>query len=235
MYTKKLLAVLMIFAYMLYPGQAEAQVSQKIEYKYYRIWPEAGRDLVNSAFAATPIEVDGKKYLGHTYWQIAYNYRNVQSSIGICRTKEIQVTCSCLITLPKLQSSDSGLNRAFDGYVEKLKKHELEHCRLSTEYAGKFYQYALGVKNQKCEQFDQVIRGKYDTLVNELKSEQKRYDQRTKHGKTEGADLKMHLNDTSFKKTAPKLPPAQGRLISIDPEVEDPSIRQDSDGVWRNY
>lgn len=242
--------VFFIIAVMVWGGSTAAQlgaeVVPRIEYDYYEVSPERGRTLSMSLFNATPVFHEGKTFAGLTKSDFGYRYDTFQPVDDVCQLQNIEVTANCLITLPRLTNADPQLSSAFAKYLESLKAHELEHCRITTYFANEFEQYLLKAGEDKCQAQRSAIEAEYGKVIDELNREQQLYDRRTVHGKYEGADLNKHLEAMGAGgSAAPASSPAAqtpsaaggGGLRSIEPGVIESGsgIYKDKNGVWRNY
>ncbi|MDR2725736.1 MAG: DUF922 domain-containing Zn-dependent protease, partial [Candidatus Adiutrix sp.] len=116
---------------------ASAQVEPTIAYKYYPVTPEVGRSLHRQLLADTPLRHEGRKAYGLTSSPIKVSYRISPTTIGLCRIRNLTVSCHCDSSLPQLQSADPGLKSDFEAYLTLLKDHEMTHCRISAAYAGR--------------------------------------------------------------------------------------------------
>ena len=221
------------------PAAWSEEVEPEIEYEYYDVTPEEGRSLSMSLFSASPIFHEGKNYAGLTKSYFSYRYDTAETLMDVCRLQNMEVKSRCVITLPRLTNGDPDLTQAFNNYLDRLRAHELEHCRITTYYAGQFKKHVSKMDDMKCSKLVGEVRAEYDRANDELNREQVNYDQRTVHGKYEGADINEHLNEMNRNKSvgspSPQTHVSGGGLRNLDSNMGQSGIYKDKNGVWRNY
>jgi predicted secreted Zn-dependent protease len=220
-------------------------VEPTIAYKYYPVTPEVGRSLHRQLLADTPLRHEGRKAYGLTNSPIKASYRISPTTIGLCRIRNLTVSCHCDISLPQLQSTDPGLKSDFEAYLALLKDHEMTHCRISAAYAGRLKKDVLALGELPC----QAIKGDVDALSQrmeaELVREQKRFDDNTHMGgyQARSAQIMLDRPKTSSLSAAdgeglanlPEADPDAFWTGPADGEPETGTIYKGPDGVWRNY
>lgn len=238
---KAVFSAILIFIFMgSSPGPAafaQDQVTPNITYEYYDISPERGMALYNSLASASPIFHEGQSFAGLTNASLSYKYQPETVSIGICRPENIEVGCNCHITLPRLNGGDGNTLKAFNKFLDKLKAHELEHCRITTYYANLFHDQLTKADTEKCDKLNEAISAQYKKLLQDLNAEQLRYDHRTVHGKYEGADLKKILSEMeeNQRPSAPAAAQTRGLKSLKEGDLKQSGIYRDENGVWRNF
>jgi len=227
----------------LWAASAWAQVEPTIAYKYYPVTPEVGRSLHSQLHSDTPLRHEGQKAAGLAQTPIKYRYQASQTTIGLCRIRNLTVTCHCDITLPELKSDDPGLKSDFNAYLALLKEHELTHCRISAAYAGRFKEAALALGERPCD----AIKGDVNTLFKRLMAEQEREQNLFDHNAHMGgyqARKGQILLDRPKRSDLPdignlgNLPEADPDAFWTGPVSGDPepgTFYKDKDGIWRNY
>lgn len=225
-------------------ASASAQVEPVITYQYYPVTPEVGRSLYNSLLSDTPLSHEGHKAAGLAKTPIKYHLRYSQTTIGMCRVKNLEVTCECEVILPQLQSDDPGLKSDFAAYLALLKEHELTHCRISAVHAGRFQETALALGERRCDTMKDDVMAIFNRMHAELGRDQKRFDDNTRMGGYQSRKARILLGQP--KRSAPmadggglaNLPEPAPDDFWSGPAYGDPeagSIYKDKDGVWRNH
>ncbi|MDR2724757.1 MAG: DUF922 domain-containing protein [Candidatus Adiutrix sp.] len=225
-------------------ASAWAQVEPTIAYNYYPVTPEVGRSLHSQLLSDTPLRHEGHKAYGLAKTPIKTNYRISSTTIGLCKIRDLTVTCHCDISLPELQSDDPGLKSDFNAFLAFLKEHELTHCRISAVYASRLKKDILALGEMPCD----TVKSKVNDIINrinpELDREQKRFDQNTHLGGYQARNIQIMLD----RPKSSNLLDDEGGLANLpepapdtfwsgpaggDPETG--TIYKDKDGIWRNY
>ncbi len=218
------------------PMPAGAEVIPEITYEYYTVKAEEGRSLYESLFSATPIFHGDIQYMGGAQRSIKYQYKVSRPVTGPCRLQDIKVSCLCRITLPSLEGGDAVVRAEFSAYLNELKSHELEHCRLAAQFASIFQETVRELGDQKCDRLTDIVRGEYARINRELDAEQNRFDARTLHGQHAGSDSEQALAATEVPASAEDPSPENTGLRSLDDgeRLSELGYYQDHNGVWRN-
>ncbi len=218
-------------------GAANAQVVPEISYQYYTVRGEGGR-LLDPIVLKIP---SGTQVIGYDRCETAvgmtesgftFNYSYSRPLIDVCRVEEITVTCVCRITLPALEGGDGTLRAAFTAFQERIKAHELEHCRITTLYANKFLETVRRLDDLKCGRLEATVKKEFERLRAESNGEQARFDHREG-----GASWERFRRDFEARFLAQAAPPPIGQLKNLDQgqKLSDQGFYKDSDGVWRNH
>ncbi len=239
---------------------ATAQVVPEITYEYYAVTPESdGRLRQRSFLRSSPGGLGGDRAVGLALSNFTYEYTFRRPFFfGLCRLLDIDVTSTCRVTLPELKGGDGELRAAFAAFQDAVKTHELEHCRITAEYATKFQKAMRQLDGQECDYLSTVVRAAYERSVRECELEQQRYDQR--YGEVDWNAFQAAY-DGRFAAVAPvpatglpgdavprppmpvdpgsmmeTRPPAAAGLKNLDQSetLGDLGFYQDRDGVWRN-
>jgi Predicted secreted Zn-dependent protease len=220
-------------------GPLAAEVAREVDYEYYDVPAVDWNKLHVEVFSRSPITGGGKKYAGHANWNLEYSYKTTQPTIGVCRPQNLAVTSRCVITLPRLKGGDRALHLAFNSYLAKLGDHERRHCQIAVNYGEAFESWFRTLGDQKCETLTARIKSKYDQVMEECRSEQKRYDHQTQHGRYEGINLRQSLRELGIAGSDQNWGAPKSGLVSLDTDPDDgqdvSGFHQGPDGVWRNY
>lgn len=255
------LSILWIFLVTASPLAAE--VESNLKYEYYTVQVSNKDDVNEKAFDATPINIDGLKFLAFTKWLLNYNY-SPKKIADTCQVDTWTISHSCVITLPKFVGGDARLQRMLTGLVAKLRRHELIHCLVAREYAYKLDRTLLNHFSQyKCPELADAARRVYDKILGECEVAQREIDGEGGHGWHEKDYLAWFLSDLASFLPDPNLffpdleqtlldrlqrpesgTPAQGAGLSGDDQPgrnsaeaarEPAGIYKDENGVWKNY
>lgn len=168
-----------------------AKVVEQLDYAHYEVDPEGYDKLYQAVNAVTPVKVDGKTFHGLTKWHIKWNYWFDTDDDGACAITRTKVTLTATITLPQLVNSEDWQDEIFDEYLDALTEHEMGHYEISQE-AAQAIDDALQELDAEddCPTLKQVANQSARDLLNEYKQAERDYDQRTQHGRTQGARLR---------------------------------------------
>ena len=242
---------------------AAAQIQPTISYEYYTVPYIEGVSVQKMVSVATPLRMDnGRTASGVTRWTIASKNPVASSpSIGVCRLEQANVSCDCLIVLPKLEGGDAQAKNDFAKYFEKTKNHELEHCRLATEYANIMSDAFMAIKDQKCEDIGKAMIAIHEKTASDCQTAQSRFDYKEygyNHylmaetlGQILDSGIKLRVAPAPTGRPATKAatqsqaaaPPQtakpSGNHITTIPDgtagLEEHGIYKDKNGIWRNY
>ncbi len=142
--------------------------------------PAAIRSSINRG---RPAERDGgERFDGVTWWSYATRWQ--QSGPEQCLPDTAVATMTATVVLPDLLSRDRLSTRekaAWDGYFERLTRHELNHVRIAA--LGTQRMQAAMRAASSCDE----MRAEQRRLSAETADAQREYDRTSEHGKREGA------------------------------------------------
>lgn len=153
-----------------------AEVESNIKYEYYAVQVSNKDDVNGQAFEATPINIDGRKFLTFTKWRLNYKYSSKKKA-NICQVGTCTISHSCLITLPKFVGGYDRLQRMLAGLTAKLRRHELVYCLVAREYADKLDRTLLtNFGPYKCPELADAVKRAYDKMLGECEAAQIKID-----------------------------------------------------------
>lgn len=171
---------------------ASAEFLENVDYQRYTVATPAGLSLLQALNRATPISERGRKFHGYTKWNLRWNYRYKTNSQGLCQIASATVTHSVVITLPVLEAGSRYAER-FSRYIDALQVHEIGHMTISQEAGHKLERALLNLPAMAgCAQLEQRANQTGYDYVELARQQGRDYDERTRHGATQGASL---LND----------------------------------------
>jgi len=130
---------------------------------------------------------------GYTAWKIDWSYRT-EATESECRLQSFDVRTEITITIPRWNfpaEADPGTKEIWTGYIKGLLSHEDGHKRIAlaaaTEVRNRLQRVRAG---NSCKELEAAINREADKAVEEFKRREKAYDQRTDHGRKDGAALR---------------------------------------------
>ncbi len=186
---KKINATAFIVALSFWASSAQAEFLENVDYQRYLVPNQPGLSLLQAINSATPISEGGRKFHGYTKWNLRWNYRYNTLADGRCQITSITVTHSVVITLPKLEAGSAHADR-FARYLNALQTHEIGHMTISQEAGRKIEREVLDLPPMNsCSVLEHHVNQLGMDYVEWARRRGREYDERTKHGATQGASL----------------------------------------------
>jgi predicted secreted Zn-dependent protease len=183
-------ARIVLLSVALSAGHAHAEVSESIDYDYYRVEHYPGEGLKDALTDATPYAANGEGMHGNTDWQIEWNFQYDIDADDYCRITSVDVDLEVVIGLPKLSTRDRRTRERFAHYIVNLERHEQTHLRIARDGAYQIDRALLSMRpSDDCDQLERRANSLANRLINDIKRAQRQYDNHTEHGRTEGAWL----------------------------------------------
>lgn len=242
---KKFKAALLVFLILSWPASLFGEIKPRIEYRYYPVPVASAGDVEAATAARQPWTTPGNSKPSRTEWRIDYTFNSVRKYAANCQVATYKISADCLITLPEYKTDDALLALGLRAYSENLRKHELQHCAIVGEHAGRFENWIDSLRFYNCGDIMDVIRQRYEGHMRECDAAQRAYDLATDFGRGEGADLNLLLpgetappsrveEEPAVSGAAP--PPAEKAEEAEEARPAEPFSHyyQDETGVWRN-
>lgn len=171
------------------------KLTAKRETQFYKIHGRTARDLRKAMDAQGPLSPDGKtRFDGRTDWMLNWTYKwdaKLAKQAGIYRLSEWTVDVKSTITLPRWVEAEAANpleRRRWLVYMARLELHEHGHAKLA-EAAGDAVNKAFA--NLKVyptsKELKEAVRLKAQAVLNLHRAMELEYDQKTDHGKKQGA------------------------------------------------
>lgn len=96
---------------------------------YYDIYPASKSGLGKEMHKQTPIRKNGKRFKGHTHWNVKWKYKWTKRN-GLCQVKGVNTTLKVKYTMPRIPKTYSvkkEVLESFENYYSALFSHEKEH------------------------------------------------------------------------------------------------------------
>lgn len=170
----------------------ESVWAERIE--YYQFDAATLTEVHRNMFDASPIVIDGRKYSGLMEWEWSWG-ATFDESGGQCAPDRIITKASSKITLPKWDSYDEASyadRREWDRAQKVLLRHEKKHETIAKMAVREFERKANRLPAEEtCEVLTAKINDLFDRYMVQANTQNKAYDKRTQHGRTEGAVLRL--------------------------------------------
>ena len=127
---------------------------------------------------------------GFTSWSVKWTFEYKDDAVG-CAIARVSATVEATIAMPQLKadaSTPAALVRAFADYSEKLLQHEKLHVRNAIDIARRIENVIRAtVPERTCNLLGRFANSLGDRLLKEAVEKDRDYDDRTDHGRKDGA------------------------------------------------
>lgn len=141
---------LFIFLSLIMPSIATAQIKSSVTYQYYPVKPKAGIPLSKQVLIDSPLSPNGVKVTAMAPWNIKYDVDYNKLGNNMCSIRYYEISYTCNIILPRLESSQKELNSAFNRYIPSLRQHEEQHCKIVSDHARLLQDKILNLQKESC-------------------------------------------------------------------------------------
>jgi predicted secreted Zn-dependent protease len=171
------------------PENSKIKVTR--EQNLYRITGKTEKELRQQMnVLGPPDEETGKIFDARTDWEIKW-YFYYDNSGGQCKIDRTEVSLSLTYTYPEWNppaNASQALVQKWKAYLKKLALHEEGHGSLSEEGAQIIYDTIMAMPpSATCDALGEATNAAAQEKIDELKQQQKDYDEETGHGQTQGA------------------------------------------------
>lgn len=159
-----------------------------VSFESYPVSGLTREELRQSLLANGPVDTYGLRRFAYADWHIEWKWKLTPH--GLVDASTIELSCSATVDLPRLvpvHGMSQELIQQWLSFVERLRTHEMNHIRHGQERAGLVLQ-SLRVASARRRgltpaEADSVAQW----VMYEIRELDRRYDEMTNHGKTEGA------------------------------------------------
>jgi predicted secreted Zn-dependent protease len=183
-------AIAVLLAATFRPLAAEPLV--RMHTSYYYVDGRSAAVLAAQIDQSGPTATDGKRYAGRTKWDVQWKFNYEQQGVT-CSMKGAAVAVGIAQAMPRWRGEAKGaaaLRARWVQFFEALKRHEDGHKEHGLK-AGKEIETALlAVKPAgNCEDLGKAANATAQRILEKYQKLDKDYDDKTEHGRTEGAAL----------------------------------------------
>ena len=161
---------------------------------FYTVTGSSTRALLDDLVRHGP-RIGSERHFGRTSWTARWNFTYEEPAGGAtpahpCRMHRVDVYMDVEVTLPRWEvpsSASPTLQRNWQSFADALAFHEREHQE-STISAGRRVVRALeDLQAPSCAALKEKANTTARTIIEEARAYNRRYDERTGHGRTQGA------------------------------------------------
>jgi|SoimicmetaTmtHMA_FD_contig_31_5172153_length_717_multi_3_in_0_out_0_1 predicted secreted Zn-dependent protease len=168
------------------PGAAEPVVTEQMI--YYDVAGATAQDVRRDMSRHGPFNDRGRKLDAATNWYVRWRF-SYRSSAQECSIADVTTTVDVAITFPRLKetaSTPAALKKAFADYAEKQLAHERGHADIALDVARRIEAGIRALPPGPCAALDGSANELGQSLLQDGKQRDIDYDERTRHGETQG-------------------------------------------------
>jgi predicted secreted Zn-dependent protease len=173
-----------------WPILASAQNSLHWTTNYYSVTGAVPREIRQSINRSRPWKSSTTDAL--TSWRVEWRFAVVPTSGG-CRCSAFSTTTTIAITMPRWMlpaGVDPSAKARWERYIRALGEHENGHAQLALAAAAEMQKRIKALGEQPdCEGLRSRINDTGNAVLEDFRKRENDYDERTKHGATQGASL----------------------------------------------
>lgn len=193
-------ARLILFFALLAPQVVAAAPGDSQEWKtnYYSVTGATLGELHRSLDQNRPWKDATNNIHGWTDWRVTWRYKFAETDNG-CRLENFSTRTVLTITLPRWippTNATRTLRDTWVRYITALQQHEFGHGRVALAAAAELHKRIKAIPQEStCDSLKQKINDTCERVIDEYKTRDRQYDERTNHGATQGARLPARLPD----------------------------------------
>jgi len=168
------------------PVRLPPGISYREHLQTYRV---IGTDRASIGEGIRALPINGQRFAGSYKWNLAWRYQTVAKD-AICYMSHATVAIDATITLPQWPAPpdvDPALVDDWKRYTSALTTHEAGHRELVLAGAKSVQRALLDVPPRPCGSMQASAKQAAQSQMEEIRKEDARYDQTTRHGATQGA------------------------------------------------
>jgi predicted secreted Zn-dependent protease len=149
-----------------------------------------------SMFGNSPVRNGDESFGGVTKSQIWATYDLLNEVDGGCSLRNPSVRVDIKMTLPQLDAGQRSpaVQQEWERFMGALRAHELMHAQNGNFIATTVLTRMMGFKTRlSCAETRPKLNDAIQTLIQRMNDNDKKLDQVTNHGATQGAQLNLHV------------------------------------------
>jgi predicted secreted Zn-dependent protease len=157
-------------------------------FRYYAVTGTSEEELKRSLLEKGPRDDTGTARFAYTDWKVTWKWKRLDD--GSVDPESVELACVADILLPELDASATfspELRRAWDGFIERTRRHELNHVSHVEQRAPEIYKRLRAAAEQSGSVSGKRAAAIVSEVVADIKAMDRHYDAETDHGRTEGA------------------------------------------------
>ena len=156
-------------------------------------YPVTGSTLgeIHQSLRQARVTRNNTKWDALTEWNISWRF-SLTNAAGACSVGTSAIKTSITLTLPRWTAPTNATPATRDEwrrYVAALAQHELGHAQLAQLAAAGVRKKMSEPPDLSCAELKSRLNADCNTVVENFKKRDQEYDERTRHGETQGAAL----------------------------------------------
>lgn len=159
----------------------------------YEVTGISVRDLRLSIARNALTQPDGTSFGGFTTWNLRFSYAGSRTVAGGCRPNGVNVYLDLSVRYPVWKDSaaaEAPLREEWNRFVTALKAHEGNHAAIDIRGANRLASGLRDLVSPVCGTLQADAQRLATSVTQWIRGENDSYDQRTRHGAAEGANLR---------------------------------------------
>lgn len=165
------------------------QVNQTVE--HYTVSGVTSRRLLEEMRALGPHQgASGRRSFGHTWAELSWSFGTTSDSSGECTINDVQLNLDITIRLPDWQPErppGRALAAQWQAFSTALRHHELQHRAYAIDAAEAIRDGLAELPATPCDDIEARARQATTAIMTRMSENNRAYDVRTEHGRSEGA------------------------------------------------
>lgn len=158
----------------------------------YEVTGNSIPELRASIHARARLQPDRTGFAGYTRWNLSWRYARSTMGARGCTPDGVEVELALTVRYPGWADStaaDPALRSEWQRYLAALKAHEANHAAISLRGANRLARELRTMVAPSCSLLQVEGRTRATEVMSAIREENRRYDEATRHGATEGASL----------------------------------------------
>lgn len=172
---------------------APSGLEVRTEREYYDVEGTTAEEVLASMRQGAR-ELEGDAAFAWTAADTEYQYRYAADRAeGRCRMSQVDVLVRVTVTLPRWtpRRASWALRNQWNDYLRALERHEDGHVRLARRGGERILRSLEGLRAPSCEALGERAKAEAERILGRIDEEQRRYDEETRHGQTQGVIWKV--------------------------------------------
>lgn len=178
--------LLFIFILLLFKSSfVNAELINNLNYSYYNVTIKQNESLSYAITRVSPIKENHQTFHGNTKYYIKWHFLFNKYNTS-CEIKNSITSIDTNITLPHLLNGNREQLKQFNYYLHNLMTHENGHYQIGLKKAQEIDKFiSMSPVMSNCTLLENYINNNSFLILE--KNDDYLYDQKTQHGKTQGA------------------------------------------------
>ena len=160
--------------------------------QYYDIDGSSAGALRNQIKRLGPRDESGKSQDALTVWSIEWGFAAAQQGDS-CVLRDVKVTLDVAVTLPRWKppaTATGQLLKEWQAYLKAVRLHEAGHRTIAERNARDVMVALTPLRGASCDKLSDDATRTAERIVADGRARNRAYDVQTKHGQTQGVELK---------------------------------------------